>query len=97
VLAGTHGLSLLSLAASSPAGFDALDRNWDVYEKVCAEHGHTADRSTWRLVTPMFLAETRAEAERAVSRRIGSMAAYVNRQTGRDPDWAHTPAGIIGQ
>ncbi|MBU3063623.1 LLM class flavin-dependent oxidoreductase [Nocardia sp. NEAU-G5] len=97
VLAGTHGLSLLSLAASSPAGFDVLDRNWDVYEKVCAEHGHTSDRSTWRLVTPMFLAETRAEAERAVSRRIGSMAAYVNRQTGRDPDWAHTPAGIIGQ
>ncbi|ONM48065.1 LLM class flavin-dependent oxidoreductase [Nocardia donostiensis] len=97
VLAGTHGLSLLSLAASSPTGFDALDRNWGVYEKISAEHGHIADRSTWRLVNPMFLAETRGEAERAVSRRIGSMAAYVNRQTGENPDWAQTPAGIIDQ
>ncbi|GAA4475539.1 LLM class flavin-dependent oxidoreductase [Rhodococcus olei] len=95
VLAGTHGLSLLSLAASSPTGFDALDRNWGVYETVCAENGHVADRSTWRLVNPMFLAETQADAEKAVSRRIGSMAAYVNRQTGVNPDWAQTPAGII--
>lgn len=95
VLAGTHGLSLLSLAAGSPAGFDALDRNWDVYEKVCAEHGHSADRARWRLVNPMFLAETRADAERAVSRRIGSMAAYVNRQTGQRPDWAESGRGII--
>src|SRR5690606_1659296 len=97
VLAGTHGLSLLSLAASSPTGFDALDRNWGVYKKVSAEHGHIADRSTWRLVNPMVLAEPRADAERAVSRRIGSMAAYVNRQTGENPDWAQTPAGIIDQ
>ncbi|MFG1784655.1 LLM class flavin-dependent oxidoreductase [Rhodococcus oryzae] len=97
VLAGTHGLSLLSLAASSPSGFDVLDRNWGVYEKVCAENGHAADRSTWRLVNPMFLAETRADAERAVSRRIDSMAAYVNRQTGQNPDWAQTPKGIIDQ
>ncbi|APA97988.1 LLM class flavin-dependent oxidoreductase [Nocardia seriolae] len=97
VLAGTHGLSLLSLAASSPMGFEVLDRNWGVYEKVCAEHGHTADRARWRLVNPIFLAETRAEAERAVSRRIGSMAAYVNRQIGQTPAWADTPNGIIDQ
>lgn len=97
VLAGTHGLSLLSLAASSPTGFEALGRNWDIYEQVSAEHGHVADRSTWRVVNPMFLAETRADAERAVSRRIGSMAAYVNRQTGQDPDWAQTPKGIVDQ
>ncbi|AYF75823.1 LLM class flavin-dependent oxidoreductase [Nocardia yunnanensis] len=95
VLAGTHGLSLLSLAASSPMGFEVLDRNWGVYETVCAEHGHTADRSRWRLVNPIFLAESRADAERAVSRRIGSMAAYVNRQTGERPAWADSPRGII--
>ncbi len=97
VLAGTHGLSLLSLAASSPSGFESLDRNWGVYEKVARENGHVADRSTWRIVNPMFLAETRADAERAVSRRIGSMAAYVNRQTGENPAWADTPAGIVDQ
>lgn len=97
VLAGTHGLSLLSLAASSPTGFEALGRNWDIYEQVSAEHGHVADRSTWRVVNPMFLAETRADAERAVGRRIGSMAAYVNRQTGQNPEWAQTPKGIVDQ
>lgn len=97
VLAGSNGLSLMSLAASSPAGFESLDRNWEIYEKVSAEHGHTADRSKWRLVNPMFLAETEADAERAVSRRIGAIAAYVNRQTGQQPDWANTPKGIIDQ
>ncbi|MBM4569069.1 LLM class flavin-dependent oxidoreductase [Rhodococcus hoagii] len=95
VLAGTNGLSLLSLAASSPSGFDALDRNWSIYEKVSAEHGHTADRSTWRVVNPMFLAETQADAERAVSRRIQSMAYYANRQNGRYPKWGETPQGVI--
>ncbi|MFV8175835.1 LLM class flavin-dependent oxidoreductase [Mycolicibacterium peregrinum] len=97
VLAGTHGLSLLSLAASSPSGFDVLDRNWGVYEKVSAENGYQADRSTWRLVNPMFIAETRAEAERAVSRRIHAIAEYVNRQQGISPEWAQTPEGIINQ
>lgn len=97
VLAGTHGLSLLSLAASSPTGFDVLDRNWGVYEKVSAEHGYQADRCAWRLVNPMFIAETRAEAERAVSRRIHAIAEYVNRQQGINPVWAQTPEGIINQ
>lgn len=97
VLAGSHGLSLMSLAASSPAGFDTLDRNWGVYEKVAAEHGHIADRARWRLVNPIFLAETRADAERAVSRRIDAIAAYVNRQIGATPDWAQTPHGIVEQ
>ncbi|MFJ5595642.1 LLM class flavin-dependent oxidoreductase [Streptomyces noursei] len=96
VLAGRNGLSLLSLAASSPSGFDALDRNWEIYEKVSAEHGHVADRARWRLVNPMFLAETQAEAERAVSRRIQAMAAYANRQNGRYPEWGRTPRGVIG-
>merc|ERR1711969_197666 len=39
VLAGKHGLSLLSLAASSQAGYESLDRNWGVYEQVSAENG----------------------------------------------------------
>ena len=28
-------------------------------DEVAAEHGHVADRSKWRLVGPMHLAETR--------------------------------------
>jgi limonene 1,2-monooxygenase len=95
VLAGKHGLSLLSLAASSPAGYESLDRNWGVYEQVSTENGYVADRSTWRLVNPMFIAETREDAERAVSRRINHIAEYVNRQQNINPDWAQTPAGII--
>lgn len=51
----------------------------------------------WRVVNPMFLAETRADAERAVSRRIHAIAEYVNRQQGIEPDWAQTPGGITEQ
>ena len=85
VLAGKHGLSLLSLAASSQAGYESLDRNWGVYEQVSAENGYVADRSTWRLVNPMFIAETREDAERAVSRVMGGscsmpLAAYATLQ-----------------
>ena len=97
VLAGTNGLSLLSLAASTPAGFGALSQNWKIYEEVAAEHGHVADRSTWRLVNPMFLAETRADAEKAISRRVHHMAEYVNRQTNQSPEWAQSAKGIIDQ
>lgn len=96
VLAGTHGLSLLSLAASSPTGFDVLDRNWGVYEKVSAEHGHLADRSTWRLVNPMFIAETRRGRARRqppdpCHRRVRQPAA------GHQPRLGADPAGIINQ
>jgi len=39
VLAGRLGLSVLALAANDPVGFNALDTNWEYYERTAREHG----------------------------------------------------------
>src|SRR5437764_15491716 len=62
--AGRHGLGLLSIAAWAPAGFDALRGHWDVMEEQAALHGTTVDRRQWRMMGPMHLARTEAEARR---------------------------------
>lgn len=100
VLAGKNGLSMLSLAASSPAGFDALDRNWEIYEEVSAENGFATDRATWRLVSPIFLADSRADAEKAVERRIPELVRYLltlGGQNAAPPEWARSVPKIIDQ
>jgi limonene 1,2-monooxygenase len=60
--AGRHGLGLLSLGATSTAGFNALASNWAIASEQAAEHGQTMDRTRWRLVGPMHVAETREQA-----------------------------------
>ena len=87
VLAGTHGLSLLSLAAGDPAGFEALDKNWKVYEDVSAEHGHVADRDNWRIVVPMFIGDSRADAERMIARSVPHFVNYMEHNSGQHFEW----------
>lgn len=60
--AGRHGLGLLSLGATSTAGFNALASNWAIACEQAVEHGQSMDRSGWRLVGPMHIAETREQA-----------------------------------
>jgi limonene 1,2-monooxygenase len=60
--AGKHGASLLSLGATSTAGFNALASNWAIAVEQAKEHGQTMDRRGWRLVGPMHIAETREQA-----------------------------------
>lgn len=60
--AGQHGVGLLSLGATTTAGFNALASNWAIACEQAAEHGQTMDRSRWRLVGPMHIAETREKA-----------------------------------
>lgn len=64
--AGTHGLGLLSLGATSTGGFNALSSNWAIAEEMAAEHGQAMDRAAWRLVGPMHIAETREQARKDV-------------------------------
>ena len=61
-LAGRHGLGLLSLGATTREGFDVLAHHWDVVEAEAAKAGRATDRSRWRLVGPMHIAETREQA-----------------------------------
>ncbi len=60
--AGKHGLGLLSLGATSAGGFNALASNWAIAEDMAATNGTKVDRSGWRLVGPVHIAETREQA-----------------------------------
>ncbi|MFA7638130.1 MAG: LLM class flavin-dependent oxidoreductase [Parvibaculum sp.] len=64
--AGRHGLGLLSIGATSAGGFNALSSNWAICEETAKENGKTIDRSQWRLVGPMHIAETREKARENV-------------------------------
>jgi limonene 1,2-monooxygenase len=64
--AGKHGLGLLSIGATSAGAFNALASNWAIAEETAQEHGKTVDRSRWRLVGPVHVAETREKARENV-------------------------------
>lgn len=62
-LAGRYGTGLLSIAATEPAAFQVLDYNFQVWQQEAARAGHVADRSKWRLMGPMHIAETVEQAK----------------------------------
>jgi limonene 1,2-monooxygenase len=74
--AGRFGLGLLSVGATTEIGFDVLAAHWDVMEQRAAEFGQRADRSRWRLVGPMHLAETKEQARRDVEFGIVQFGRY---------------------
>jgi len=90
-LGGRLDLSLLSIAATDPNGFDALDANWDVYSRAAADHGHQADRARWRVVAAMHLAETREQAEREIEHGILSLIRYMEGLGGASRPWGLSP------
>jgi limonene 1,2-monooxygenase len=61
-LAGRHGFGMLCVAATQTGGYDALSINWKVANETAAEHGRSMDPEKLRLVGPVHIAETRAEA-----------------------------------
>ncbi|MEU7817622.1 LLM class flavin-dependent oxidoreductase [Pseudonocardia sp. NPDC049154] len=65
-LAGRFGTSLLSLAATDPTGVERLAGHWDIVEEESAVHGHTPSRDNWRLLGPMYIAETVEQAKKDV-------------------------------
>jgi limonene 1,2-monooxygenase len=71
-MAGQHGAGLLSIGATlTQDGFDALAHHWGVVEERAAHYGRPApDRSKWRLVGLMHIAETREQAYRDVEHGI---------------------------
>jgi limonene 1,2-monooxygenase len=79
LLAAKHGISLMSLAAGDSKGFEALDTNWEIYERESLAVGNLPNRDNWRLVSCMFLADTVEEARRAISRHALEMTEYIER------------------
>ena len=65
-LAGRYGKGMISIDATTAAGFDSLAQHWDVVETGAKHHRHVADRSTWRLVGLCHIADTMNQAKRDV-------------------------------
>lgn len=66
-LAGKHGLGLLSIGATTAAGFDALGLHWDVMQAEAEAAGTTVDRAKWRLVGLCHVAESMEQAKKDVA------------------------------
>ena len=108
-LAGKHGAGLLSIGATMQIGADMLALHWDVAEQMAVTHGKSVDRSKWRLVGPVHLAETRDQAMRDVEYGIQHWFDYLQ-HTAAAPqfcpvgetlqeriDWVNeTGVGVIG-
>jgi limonene 1,2-monooxygenase len=62
VSAGRHGLGVLTLGPMNDAVLEHHIANWRIYEEECRKHGHTPDRSKWRITLMMHIAETREKA-----------------------------------
>ena len=70
-LAGRHGVGLLSIGATlSQEGFDALAHHFNVMQERAEAFGTTVDRSKWRLVGVMHIAETKEQAYKDVEHGI---------------------------
>ncbi len=75
-LAGRYGIGLLSIGATQAVGFDVLALHWSVVEERAAKFGRTVDRSKWRLVGLMHIAETREQAYKDVEHGIEQWFRY---------------------
>jgi limonene 1,2-monooxygenase len=64
--AARHGLGLLSIGGATPASIAHQGANWKLYEAEARRHGHVPDRSKWRVVALMHIAETREKAKENV-------------------------------
>ena len=89
--AGQNGVGLLSLGATSTGGFNALSSNWAIAEDLARDNGMTMDRSQWRLVGPVHVAETREQARKDVQFGLHKWLAYFQEVAalpvaGNDPD-----------
>ena len=77
--AGKFGCSLLSIGATSAGGFDVLGAHWDVMDERAEEFGTTVDRSKWRLVGPMHIADTKEQAIKDVEFGLAEWVDYFQR------------------
>jgi len=74
--AGRFGLGLLSMSATSAAGFDALASHRQIWEAKAEEHGQVFDPDQWALAAPMYVAETREQALKDVQYGIEKWVDY---------------------
>lgn len=78
--AGRFGAGLLSIGATQRGGFDALANAWSIWTEAAAAHGRRpADRKRWRLVGPIYVAESEAQAREEVAAGLPGWVEYFTR------------------
>ena len=87
-LAGRYGTGLLSIAATDPVGSQMLAGHWGIVQAESAERGLTVGRDKWRLMGPMHVAETVAQAKENCRYGLMWVMEYLSHiiPTGADPD-----------
>lgn len=91
-LAGKHGIGLLSVAGAS---HDSFERTWSWVEEAAAESGKRVDRGQWRVVVPVYLADSKREAIEDV-REGFERRAYVGDRKNMTPITGGLLAGAAG-
>ncbi len=71
VAAGEHGVGVLTFSVPRGGDASALKQFWGIGEKTAQEHGKVMDRSQWRIVLQVHLADSRKEAIRQIQQRSG--------------------------
>jgi limonene 1,2-monooxygenase len=92
MLAGKHGVGMLSLGAGMPGGPQAIAGQWRIAEENAAKHGKTMNRRDWRMVMNVHVAEDDETALRDV--RVGERAetvGYFQDVLGRPPGRSEDP------
>ena len=87
LIAGKHGLGLLSFAATSKAGYLSLPKNWDIANQTASENGKQMKRKEWRLVGPMHIAESRKQAKENVRYGLENFVWYFNNVAALPFNW----------
>ena len=92
VVAGRHGVGILSLGAGAPGGLAAIAGQWRIAEEEAAKHGKTMDRAQWRMVMNVHVAETdeQAMADVRVGERLETVT-YFEDALGRPPGRSENP------
>jgi len=90
-LAGRHGLGMLSLAATDPAGTDRLPEHWEIMTEEAARNGHEMEREKWRLLGPMHIAPTIEQAMEEVRYGLQWQFDYLSHIT---PSAIDAPPGL---
>lgn len=85
-LAGKYGAGMLSLAATTPAGFEVLDSHWQVAEESAAAAGTAVDRTKWRMMGPMYVADTVEQAIEETRSGLKWIMDYVSHVVPADHD-----------
>ena len=88
--AGKHGVGLLSVAGTDNEGFE---RTWGWTEEAAAESGQTVTRADWKVVVPIHLADSRAEAIDDIREGYKRQAYFGDRHK---PDERATPPPFAG-